>query len=126
MTDDKKKGIPKKTVIEDEIVDLDISAEKSLHRPLKIRVGGKIFESAKLTPELFDTLTVLQLRGEAGDPEAAYQQYDLVFGVKRKDLKGIDLRDVGIISEVVGEALANSKPSRIDPEKKVEGPGKPS
>ena len=126
MTDDKKKGIPSKIEVEDEIFDLDICAEKSLHRPLKIRISGKVFKSVKLTPELFETLSDLQLKGEAGDPNASYKQFDLVFGVKKKDLKGIDLRDVGMISEIVGDAIANSRPSRIEQEKKVEGPGKPS
>lgn len=104
-------------------MDLVLSSEKSLHRPLKIKVEGKVYTSTTLCKELFDSLTKLQTKAAGGDSDAAYEQIKLVFGVPKSQLYKLDMRDITLISELVGDALLKSEDYRTEQEKKVEGPG---
>lgn len=136
MTDDKKKGIPKKAKVEEakveekiadeEIIDLDISSEKSLHRPLKIRVEGKVYTSVVLSKKLFDGLAKLQDEAAKGNQDAPYEQIKRVFGVPKIILYKQDMRDINVISELVTGTILESELYRTDKEKKVEGPGEKS
>jgi len=118
VTDEKKKSVG-----EEEVVDLVLSSKKSLHRPLKIKVEGKVYTSTILCKELFDSLTKLQTKAAEGDTDAAYEQIKLVFGVPKSHLYKLDMRDITMISELVGDTLQKSENYRTEQEKKVEGPG---
>lgn len=117
MTDEKKKDE------REEVIDLVLSSTKSLHRPLKIEVEGKIYTSTVLSKALFDTLTKLQEKGEAGDSDAPYEQIKLVFGVPKVHLYKLDMRDINVISELVLDTLMKSENYRTTQEKKVKEPG---
>lgn len=118
MTDEKKKSVD-----EEEIVDLVLSSKKSLHRPLKIKVEGKVYTSTILCRELFESLRKLQTKAAGGDSDAAYEQIRLVFGVPKSYLYKLDMRDITLISELVGDTIEKSENYRTDQEKKVDGPG---
>jgi hypothetical protein len=117
VADEKKKDERK------EVVDLVLSSTKSLHRPLKIEVEGKIYTSTLLSKHLFNKLQILQTKAEDGDSDAAYEQIKLVFGVPKTHLYKLDMRDINVISELVLDTLMKSERYRTEQEKKLEGPG---
>lgn len=117
MTDEKKK------TEREEVVDLVLSSTKSLHRPLKIKVEGKVYSSTLLSKHLFNKLQILQAKAEDGDSDAAYEQIKLVFGVPKTHLYKLDMRDINVISELVLDTLMKSERYRTEQEKKTEGPG---
>lgn len=117
MTDEKKK------TEREEVVDLVLSSTKSLHRPLKIKVEGKVYTSTLLSKHLFNKLQKLQTKAEEGEGDAPYEQIRIVFGVPKAHLYELDMRDIAVISELVLDTLMKSEKYRTEQEKKVEGPG---
>ena len=117
MADEKKK------TEREEVVDLVLSSTKSLHRPLKIKVEGKVYTSTLLSKHLFNKLQKLQTKSEEGDQDAPYEQIKIVFGVPKTHLYELDMRDINVISELVLDTLLKSERYRTEQEKKVEEPG---
>lgn len=103
--------------------DLTLSTKKSLHRPIVITVDGKNYTSKPIVKSLFDEIVKLQLKGEAGDVEAPYEQVKLVFGVPKKILYELDMRDLSMITALLTDTLLKSENYRTEQEKKDEGPG---
>ena len=103
--------------------DLELSTKKSLHRPIVITVDGKNYASKPIVKSLFDKIVKLQLKGEAGDVEAPYEQVALVFGVPKKVLYDLDMRDLSMITALLTDTLLKSENYRTEQEKNVEGPG---
>ena len=107
----------------DQIVDLKISTKKGLHRPLRIEIDGKFYTSTPIVKSVFDKMAKLQEAGEGGDTDAPYEQIKLIFGVPKKILYDMDMRDISVISDLVTNTLMKSENYRTETEKKTDGPG---
>lgn len=98
--------------------------EQGLHRPTKIEVAGKPYYSKKISIKVFKQLKALQEKAEGGDDEAPLKQVEIVFGVPFKVLEDEDMRDLGVVGEILTKMLTESELYRTEKEKKVVGPGK--
>jgi len=112
--------------VTDQVTDLKLSTKKSLHRPLVIDVDGVTYTSKPIVKSVFDKMADLQELGEAGDKDAPYEQIKLIFGVPKKILYDLDMRDISVISALVTDTLLKSENYRTETEKKTDGPGEKS
>jgi len=121
VTDEKKKKTELKPGDVD--LDLDLPEGKTLHRPVSIRMFGKVYNSKPMLIPLVEKLVELQTKAEAGDQRALVEQVNLVFGVPEKIILKKDIREIGVIGKLVTKMMVESELYRSGPEKNAAGPG---
>ncbi len=127
MTDEKKKKIERLELGPGEVdLDLDLPKGKTLHRPVSLRMFGKIYKSKPMLIPLVEKLVALQEKAEAGDQRALVEQVTLVFGVPKEIVLKKDLREIGVIGKLVTKMMVESELYRSVTEKNGDGPGEPN
>ena len=90
--------------------------ETSLFEPVTIEVeGGRIYESAPLSPRLIKEVARLEEQRKAktlDDMTAITQQVGLIFGIAAEEVETIDMRILNRILENVMEAMKPSEPGK--------------
>jgi len=109
-------------MMEDKI--LVLSTRKSIHKPIEIKVDGKLYQNNPLSKDLFDQVRKHEKAAAAGDINALYAQVKLLFSVPIAKLNKLDIRDVNTLLEY---AMAKTfQPSaKTDKEKAEKNGSKP-
>ena len=76
---------------------LVLSTQKSIHKPIEIKVDGKIYQNRPLSRTTFDEVKKYEKAAVGGDIEALYKQVEVLFGVPMEVLNKLDIRDVNTL-----------------------------
>jgi len=101
-----------------------LSTKKSLFDPIEVEVDGKIYQSKKLSRELFDELKKYEKDAMGGDLDALYKQVNIIFGIESSILNALDIRDIQAMLEFATNKIFH--PDKKDESKNESRPGEKS
>jgi len=78
---------------------LVLSTQKSIHKPIEIKVDNKTYQTNPLSRTLFDEVKKYEKDALGGDIKALYQQVQLLYPIPLIVLNKIDIRDIGSLLE---------------------------
>lgn len=99
--------------------DLVLSTKKSLYDPIEIEIDGKKYRSRPLSFGLIEELEKHEEAGKKGDIGALYSQVNVLYGIKKRVLRKLDIRDIQKLVSFMMKKVSQTteKISRLDKEK---------
>lgn len=107
--------------------DLVLSTKKSLYDPIEIEIDGRKYRNRPLSFRTLEELTKYQEAGKTGDVKALYMQITILYGIKRRKLRKLDIRDIQRLIEFITEKVKQTTEKipggKGGPAKNVSRPG---
>ena len=104
---------------------LVLSTQKSIHKPIEVKIDGKTYQNRPLSRATFDEVKKHEKAALGGDIEALYMQVKILFGVPMDVLNKLDIRDVNSLLEYAMAQIFQPSPEtdKEKAEKNVSKPG---
>ena len=105
---------------------LVLSTQKSIHKPIEVKIDGKIYHNRPLSRSTFDEVKKHEKAALGGNIEALYSQVHILFGVPMDVLNKLDIRDVNTLLEYAMTQIfqPSAKTDKEKAEKNASGPGR--
>lgn len=107
--------------------DLVLNTKKSLYDPIEIEIDGKKYQNRPLSFRTLEELTKYQEAGKAGDVGALYKQITILYGISRRKLRKLDIRDIQKLIEFITNKVKQTTEKmpgvKEDPAKNESRPG---
>lgn len=101
---------------------LIIDTKKSIYKPIIVEIDGENYSVKSVNRAMLKKMAELEETITGGNPEAAYDQLELLFGAV-KAFDKLDLREVNEIINHVTAKLYKPEKDEKSPEKNESSPG---